>query len=81
VPGFTKRERTEAQIAVYGNMVEALMDLMDAAEQLGDGQHLQTMGEDVRRYVTVIQEQSSIIGEYWKILRPFYKGRYHSIIL
>ena len=68
--GFTKRERMEAQIAVYGNMVESLICLMDAAEQLQDGQHSQTVAEDD----TVLHEQSRIIHQYWTILRPFYLG-------
>ena len=68
--GFTKRERMEAQIAVYGNLVESLMSLMDAAEQLQDGQHLQTVPEDDK----LVREQSRIIRQYWTILQPFYLG-------
>ena len=60
----------EAQIAVYGNVVEGLNALMDAVEQLEDNQHLQRVEKDD----TVMHEQSRMIGQYWKILRPFYTG-------
>ena len=55
----------EAQIADYGNIVEALMSLIYAAERLRDGCDSQTVAVDV----TVLHKQSSIIGEYWKILK------------
>ena len=60
----------EAQIAVYGNIAEALICLMNAAEQLAEGEHLQTVAEDD----TVMHEQSRIIHQYWTALQPFYLG-------
>ena len=71
-PGFTKHEQTEAQIAIYGNIVEALMTLVHAVKHLGYDEALQTVqvtGDDA-----IVQEQGSIVDEYWETIRSFYTG-------
>ena len=53
-------------------MVESLVTLVDAAKQLGDNQHLQTLlvaGDD-----TIIHEQRSVIDQYWETIHPFHMG-------
>ena len=71
-PGFTKRERSEAHIAIYCNMAEALVTLLGVVTQLGDDQRL-TMTQ-VAVDDAIIREQGSIVQQYWETVRPFYIG-------
>ena len=71
-PGFTNRERMDAQLAVYANMVESVMALVHAVEQLEDDPTLPRMQAEEDE--AVIREQGRIVEQYGNIIFPFYKG-------
>ena len=71
-PGFTNQERMDAQIAVYANMVESVMALVHAVEQLRDDPTLPQMQAEGDE--ALIHEQGKIVEQYGNIIFPFYKG-------